>query len=80
MESQGVYAGYEPDALGFFYSAKTPTDAILSGFPSDKAHPENICRKKFTCGSILRKASLTVMKPEICSTLVALRCCSSRPH
>ena len=57
MELQGVYVGYKPDALGFFYNAKPPTDTILSGFPSDKAHPEKIHRKKSMCGSIPRKAS-----------------------
>ena len=72
--------GYELDALGFFCSAKPPTDAIMSGFPSDKAHPMKIRWKKSTCGSILRKASQTVMKSATCSTPIGLRCCSSRPH
>ena len=80
MESQGVYTGYEPDALGFFYSVKPPTDAIMSGFPSDKDRTENICRKKSTCGSIPRKASQTVTKSAMCSTPVGLRCYRSRPH
>ena len=80
MESQGVYTGYEPNALGFFYSAKPPTGVILSDFPSNKACLENIHRKKSMCGSILRKASLMVTKPTICCTSVGLRCCSSRPH
>ena len=80
MESQGVYARYEPNALGFFYSAKPPTDVILSGFPSDKARSENIHQKKSTCGSIPRKAFHMVTKPAICSTPVRLRCCNSKPH
>ena len=72
--------GYEPAALGFFYSAKPLTGAIMSGFPSDKAHLENICLKKSMCGSIPRKASQMVTKPTICSTPIGLRCYSSRPH
>ena len=79
MESQGVYTGYEPNALDFFYSVKPPTDVTLSGFPSDNARPEKIRRKKSTCGSITRKASHTVTKLATCSTLVGLRCYSSRP-
>ena len=75
-----MYAGYEPEALGFFYSMKPPTGVILIGFPFNKACLENIRWKKSTCGSILSKASQTVMKPAICSTLVRLRCYSSRPH
>ena len=80
MESQGVYTGYEPDALGFFCSVKPPTGAIMSGFPSNTAHPENNRPKRSTCGSIPRKASHTVMKPAICSTPVGLRCYNSKPH
>ena len=75
-----MYTGYEPNALGFFYNVKPPTSAIMCGFPSDKARLEKIHRKKSTCGSIPRKASHTMMKPMICSTLVGLRYCSSRPH
>ena len=74
-----MYVGYEPDALGVFYSAKPSTGTIMSGFPSDKARLENIRRKKSMCGSILRKASHTVMKPVICSTPVELRCCNLGP-
>ena len=69
-----------PDALGFFYIAKPPTGVILSSFPSDKAHLENIHQKKSTCGSLPRTASHTVMNLAMCNTLVELRCCSSRPH
>ena len=54
--------GYEPLVLGFFCSAKPPTCVIMSGFPSNKAHLENICRKKSTCGCIPRKASHMVTK------------------
>ena len=72
--------GSEPDGLDFFYKAKPSTGVVLGGFPSDKARPVKIHQKRSTCGSILRKASQTVMKPATCSTLVGLRCCSSRPH
>ena len=80
MESQGVYVGYEPNELGFFCRAKPPTGAVLVGFPSNKARPENNHQKRSMCGSIPRKASHTVTKPAICSTPVGLRCYSSRPH
>ena len=70
----------EPDKLGFFYRVKPPTGAVLASFPSDKARPVKIHRKKSMCGFISRKASKMVTKSATCSTPVGLRCCSSRPH
>ena len=67
-------------AFDFFYRAKPPTGVILGGFPSDKARLVKISRKRSTCSSISRKASQMVTKPATCSTLVGLRCYSSRPH
>ena len=39
------------------HKGETPTSAVLSGFPFDKARPEKIHRKESTCGSIPMKAS-----------------------
>ena len=51
-----------------------PIDAILGGFPTKKARPEKIRRKRSLYGSTPMKASRTMTKP---TTLSTLQCASS---
>ena len=44
-------------------------NVVIGGFPTDKTHPEKICRKSFLYGSILTKASRMMAKPTMLSTL-----------